>query len=224
MSGPSPSARASAKARIGRILSLLDETDPNPKTALAFSTPLELLVATILSAQATDVLVNKLTPALFAKYRTATDYAAADPEQLAQDVSRINFYRTKARNIQRACAMLVERFGGKVPKRLEELVELPGVARKTANVVLGSAYGITSGIVVDTHVLRVSRRLALTTQTDRDKIEQDLMALVPKPRWIRFGHQLIWHGRRICKAARPLCDQCPLGKPLCPSYRPQDTE
>jgi endonuclease-3 len=198
----SASARAPASARIGKILTALDAAYPDAVTALTFSTPLELLISTILSAQATDVLVNKITPALFAKYRSAADFANADPEALAKDTARINFYRTKARNIQKACRMLVERHGGQVPKRMEELVELPGVARKTANVVLGSAFGIASGVVVDTHVMRVSGRLALTTQTDRDKIEQDLMALVPKPRWIRFGHQLIHHGRQICNAAR----------------------
>ncbi len=219
-----PTKLAPAKQRINPIMKALDKAYPNATTALQFTTPLELLVATILSAQCTDVLVNKVTAELFKKYRTAADYAQADPEMLAKDVSRVNFYRTKAKNIQRACQTLVERFGGRVPDRMEDLVELPGVARKTANVVLGSAYGQQAGIVVDTHVMRVSQRLSLARHTDRDKIEQELISLVPRSKWTLFGHQMIWHGRKICKAARPLCDQCPFGKALCPSYRPQDSE
>jgi len=204
--------------RIEKILRALERAYPDAAIALHFTSPLELLVATILSAQCTDVLVNKVTPDLFKKYRTARAYAEADLAALERDLSRINFYRTKARSIQRACRLLVERFGGQVPDRMEDLLELPGVARKTANVVLGSAFGVQAGIVVDTHVMRVSQRVGLTQHTDRDKIEQDLMALVPRPRWIRFGHQMILHGRAICTAKSPKCRECPLGQALCPSY------
>ncbi|MBI3331095.1 MAG: endonuclease III, partial [Candidatus Omnitrophica bacterium] len=170
------------------------------------------------SAQCTDVLVNTVTPDLFKKHKTARAYAEADLAALERDLARVNFYRNKARSIQRSCRLLVERFGGKVPDRMEDLLELPGVARKTANVVLGNAFHVQAGIVVDTHVLRVSQRLGLTQHTDRDKIEQDLMALVPRPRWIRFGHQVIMHGRAVCQAKSPKCRECPLGKALCPSY------
>ena len=204
--------------RIEKILRALERAYPDAAIALHFTSPLELLVATILSAQCTDVLVNKVTPDLFKKYRTARAYAEADLAALERDLSRINFYRTKARSIQRACRLLVERFGDQVPDRMEDLLELPGVARKTANVVLGSAFGVQAGIVVDTHVMRVSQRVGLTQHTDRDKIEQDLMALVPRPRWIRFGHQMILHGRAICTAKSPKCRECPLGQALCPSY------
>jgi len=204
--------------RIEKILRALERAYPDAAIALHFTSPLELLVATILSAQCTDVLVNKVTPDLFKKYRTARAYAEADLAALERDLARINFYRTKARSIQRACRLLVERFGGQVPDRMEDLLELPGVARKTANVVLGSAFGVQAGIVVDTHVMRVSQRVGLTQHTDRDKIEQDLMALVPRPRWIRFGHQMILHGRAICTAKSPKCRECPLGQALCPSY------
>ena len=208
----------SPDARIRSILQTLDRHYRDAHCALRFSNPLELLVATILSAQCTDVLVNKVTVDLFKKYRTARDFASADVEQLAKDISRINFFRTKARSIKAAAQILVDRFGGRVPDRMEDLIELPGVARKTGNVVLGNAYGIQAGIVVDTHMMRVSQRLGLTTQTDRNKIEQDLMRLVPKARWTKFGHQMIEHGRTICSAKQPLCEECPLGKALCPSY------
>ena len=208
-----------APKRISKILDALERAHPDAACSLNYHSPLELLIATILSAQCTDVLVNNVTPELFKKYRTARDYAAADPAGLERDLSRVNFYRNKAKSIQGACRLIEERFGGKVPDRMEDLLELPGVARKTANVVLGNAFRAPAGIVVDTHVMRLSQRLGLTTQRDRDKIEQELLALVPQPRWIRFGHQMILHGRRVCTAKAPTCAVCPLGKALCPSYQ-----
>jgi endonuclease-3 len=208
-----------AATRLPGILHALDRAYPDAGCTLNYSTPLELLVATILSAQCTDVLVNKVTPDLFRKYRNVADYAAADPAQLERDVSRVNFFRTKAKSIQRACQVMLERFGGKVPSRMEDLLELPGVARKTANVVLGNAFGQPVGVVVDTHVMRLSQRLALTPHTDRDKIEQDLMALLPKPRWTTFSHQIIQHGRQVCRAKAPQCSTCQIGEALCPSFQ-----
>jgi endonuclease-3 len=210
---------APAPKRISRILGALERAYPDAACSLNFRNPLELLVATILSAQCTDVLVNKVTADLFAKYRTAQDYAAAPLARLERDVSRVNFYRNKARSIQGACRLLVERFGGKVPNRMEDLLQLPGVARKTANVVLGNAFGVQAGIVVDTHVMRLSQRLGLSAARDRDKIEQDLLALVPRQRWTRFGHEMITHGRRVCTAKAPRCADCPVGQSLCPSYQ-----
>jgi endonuclease-3 len=207
-----------AAKRIGAILGALDRAYPAAACSLRYTTPLELLVATILSAQCTDVLVNQVTVALFKKYRTASDYARAGLAALERDISRVNFYRNKAKSIRSACQLIVDRFGGEVPGRMDELLELPGVARKTANVVLGNAFGIPAGVVVDTHVMRLSRRIGLSAAQDRDKIELDLMALVPKPRWIRFGHQLIIHGRLVCTARAPRCLRCPLGAALCPSY------
>ncbi len=186
---------------------------------MRFTNPLELLVATILSAQCTDVLVNLVTASLFQRYRTAQDYAKTPPAQLERDLSRVNFYRMKAKNIQATCRLLVERWGGEVPRRMDELLQLPGVARKTANVVLGSAFHAQAGIVVDTHVMRLSQRMGLSAQTDRDKIERDLMALIPRAQWIRFGHRMIAHGRACCTAKAPKCRECPLGASLCPSYR-----
>lgn len=207
------------RTRVTRILTTLAETYPDARCSLDFRSPLELLVATILSAQCRDALVNKITPALFAKYRTALDYAKASLAELEGDVSRVNFYRSKARSIKLACQAIVEQFGGRVPRTMEELVSLRGVARKTANVVLGNAYGIPSGVVVDTHVMRVSQRLKLTARTDRDKIEQDLMRLVAQKHWTAFAHRVIQHGRQLCKAQNPLCARCPLGQALCPSYQ-----
>ena len=204
--------------RARRVFEALAKAYPEARCSLNFRTPLELLVATILSAQCTDVLVNNVTPVLFKKYRSAQDYADAEVEQLAQDISRVNFYRNKAKSIKLACQAIVERFGGRVPNRMEELISLHGVARKTANVVLGNAFGVQVGIVVDTHVMRVSQRLKLTTKTDRDKIEQDLMRLVPHGEWTSFSHRMIEHGRRICNARAPRCQECRLGKALCPSY------
>ena len=218
MTGGMQTALAPAPKRIGRILEALERAHPDAVCTLNFRTPLELLVATILSAQCTDVLVNKVTADLFKQYKTAKDYAAASLASLERDVSRVNFYRNKAKSIQGACRLIVERFGGKVPDRMEDLVQLPGVARKTANVVLGNAFGVQAGIVVDTHVMRLSQRLGLTKQQDRDKIERDLLALVPQERWTRFGHEMIVHGRRVCTARTPKCAACPIGKALCPSY------
>ena len=215
---PGMAARAPAAQRMPKILAALQRAYPDAACTLTYSTPLELLVATILSAQCTDVLVNKVTPQLFKKYRTAKAYARAPLPQLERDLSRVNFYRNKAKSIQGACRLLVERFGGRVPNHMEKLLQLPGVARKTANVVLGNAFHVQAGIVVDTHVMRLSQRMGLTAHEDRDKIEQDLMALVPTLRWTRFGHEMIAHGRTICQAKAPKCSECPLGNTLCPSY------
>ncbi|MCX7846767.1 MAG: endonuclease III [bacterium] len=202
-------------ARVKRILAALDATYPNATCALHFSNPLELLVATILSAQCTDERVNQITPLLFKKYRTARDYANADPETLMNEIRSTGFYRNKARHIIAMATQLVQRHGGRVPDTMQELVALPGVARKTANVVLGTAMGKAEGIVVDTHVIRLSGRLALSPHKDPVKIERDLMALVPRERWVRFGHQLSAHGRTICLARKPRCNACPL-RPDCP--------
>ncbi|MBI3312600.1 MAG: endonuclease III [Candidatus Omnitrophica bacterium] len=210
---------APSRQRIGNILKALEQAYPTATCSLRFSNPLELLIATILSAQCTDVLVNKVTLDLFKKYKTANDYAQAGLPELERDISRVNFYRNKAKSIKLACQTIVERFGGKVPPRMEDLLTLQGVARKTANVVLGNAFGIQAGIIVDTHMMRLSQRLGLTSQTNRDKIEHDLMPLVPQHHWTRFSHQMIEHGRHVCKAKTPLCAQCPIGKALCPSYQ-----
>lgn len=205
--------------RVKDIINRLKKAYPKAtRTALNFSNPLELLVATILSAQCTDERVNMVTAKLFKKYRTAEDYARVPLAELERDIKPTGFYRNKAKSIQAAARKLVETFGGRVPQSMEELLTLPGVARKTANVVLGNAFGIASGIVVDTHVLRLSRRLGLTHHTDRDKVEQDLMAIIPKREWITFPHRLIEHGRRICKARKPLCPECVLVD-LCPSWK-----
>ncbi len=190
---------------------------PTAHCELDFSNPLELLIATVLSAQCTDVQVNKVTPALFKKYRTARDYAEADPAELEKDLRAIGLYRAKARNIRACCRLLVHKHGGKVPDTMEALVELPGVGRKTANVVLGNAFGKNMGVVVDTHVARLSGRLGLTRQTDPKKIEPVLMKLVPQKDWTLFSHWLIFHGRRRCKAIKPDCPNCEI-KDLCPSY------
>lgn len=189
---------------------------PEAHCELRFSNPLELLVATILSAQCTDKQVNIVTESLFEKYRSARDYAEADPEALAHDIRRIGLFRNKARNIQSCCRVLVEEHGGTVPASMEALIALDGVGRKTANVVLGNAFGIESGIVVDTHVARLSQRLRLTTQTHPEKIEQDLMQWVARSDWTLFSHWLIWHGRRRCGARSPDCGACEV-RDLCPS-------
>ncbi len=207
------------KTRIPRILKVLDKQHPKANCTLDHKSPLELLVATILSAQCTDALVNKVTPDLFKKYKTAKDYAKAPLPQLEKNISKVNFYRNKAKSIQGAAQVMVDDFGGKVPGTMDELITLPGVARKTANVILGNAFGVAAGVVVDTHVMRLSQRMGLSSQKDRDKIEQDLMALVPKNRWTRFGHEMILHGRTICKAKAPLCEDCGIGKALCPSFQ-----
>ena len=187
---------------------------PDAKCALRFSNPLELLIATILSAQCTDVRVNLVTPALFAKYKRAADYAAAPPGELERMIQSTGFFRNKAKAIRAACKDIVEKHGGAVPATLEQLCALPGVGRKTANVVLGNAFG-TPGVVVDTHVLRVSQRLGLTRNREPEKIEQDLMKLFPPRRWTMLSHELIQLGRTCCKAPKPRCWECPL-QPLCP--------
>ena len=213
------SSTTSPRQRIHAILEALQHAHPDATCSLNYRTPLELLVATMLSAQCTDVLADKVTPELFRKYRTAADYARAPLDQLERDMSRVNFYRNKAKSIKAACRILVSEYGGTVPPQMEDLVKLPGVARKTANVVLGNAFGQQVGVVVDTHVMRLSQRMALTTQTDRNKIERDLMALVLQPQWTTFGHRMIAHGRTICTAKAPKCVACPVGKALCPSYQ-----
>ncbi|MGA8572053.1 MAG: endonuclease III [Desulfobaccales bacterium] len=196
-------------AKIGPILKLLDEHYPQVHVTLDFKNPLELLVATILSAQCTDERVNRVTEALFAKYASAADYARAPLEELERDIYQTGFYHNKAKSLKALGQALVEHHRGQVPVSLEELVKLPGIGRKTANVVLGNAFGIP-GIVVDTHCGRVSQRLGLTRAKDPVKIEFDLMGLVPKERWTRFSLQLIWHGRAICTARDPKCPRCPL--------------
>jgi len=187
-----------------------------PLTALNFTTPFELMVATILSAQTTDVQVNKVTPGLFRKYKDTEAFAKAKPEQIARDINSVNFFNNKAKNIQKAAVMVLELFGGTVPRTMEELVTLPGVARKTANIVLSSAFGINEGIAVDTHVKRLSYLLKLTKHTDPVKIEQDLLAITPKKEWANFSHLLIYHGRAVCQARRPNHAECVLND-LCPS-------
>ena len=188
---------------------------PEPQIALDFTTPLDLLVATIMSAQTTDKLVNTLTPALFKKYPTAKDYAEADVDDIRQLISKVNFAGNKAKNIKAAAQIIVEKHGGKVPDAMEALDALPGVARKTANVVLGQAFHKAEGIVIDTHMIRMSNKLGLTTQKDPVKIEQDLMKIVPKDEWITFPARLILHGRHFCTAKPHDCSNCPLGD-LCP--------
>lgn len=193
-----------------KIFSALDHLFPNVECALHHADAFQLLVATILSAQCTDVRVNMVTPELFRKYPTPHDFAAVSPEALAEDVRSTGFFRNKAKNIVGSAKRIVENHGGEVPRTMEEMLALPGVARKTANVVLGTAYNIASGIVVDTHVYRIAHRLKLSLQDTPEKIEQDLIKLVPKDRWISFGHQVIWFGRKICVARKPLCADCPL--------------
>ncbi len=209
-------AKAAERARIEKILSGLDSAYPDAKCALNHRNPLELLVATILSAQCTDERVNIVTRELFRTYRTAAQYAEAPQAVLEEAIRSTGFYRNKAKSVQGACRKIVAGHGGRVPDRMEDLLELPGVARKTANVVLGVAYGKAEGIVVDTHVLRLSRRLELTTEDTPEKIEQDLMRRIPRDRWILFSHQMIQHGRKICKARNPLCLVCPI-ETLCRS-------
>jgi len=198
------------------IIELLEKEHRDAKIALNHTNPLELLIATILSAQCTDERVNIVTKTLFKKYRSIEDYAGADLKELEQDIRSTGFYRNKARNIKKCCQMILDKFGSQVPKTMEEILELPGVARKTANIVLSNAYGVVEGIAVDTHVRRLSRRLKLTANDNPDKIEQDLMKLVPKSKWMRFTELLIFHGRKTCTAKRPKCETCVVNK-LCPS-------
>lgn len=216
MAEPSTKLSAAEEKRAREVVAELYRLYPDAKCSLDFTTPLELLVATILSAQCTDVLVNSVTPALFKKYQTAADYANAPLEELEQDIRKTGFYRSKAKHLQNAGGMLVERYGSDVPRTMAELTALPGVARKTANVVMGNAYGIVEGVVVDTHVGRLARRLGLTTSDDPVRVEQDLMALVPQKDWLPLSHMLIYHGRAVCQARRPLCEACTLVA-LCPT-------
>jgi endonuclease-3 len=209
-------AIAPATERISEIIRLLHETYPDIRCELDFSTALELLVATILSAQCTDVRVNMVTPALFARYPTAQAYAEAEISELEEMIRSTGFYHNKAKSIQSAARRLVEVYGGEVPAEMKELLTLSGVARKTANVVLGNVFGIADGVVVDTHVKRLAGRLALTPETTPEKIERDLMLLVPREEWIDISHLLIFQGRRICNARKPNCVECTI-QHLCPS-------
>jgi endonuclease III len=204
------------KTRTNTIVKLLKKEFPDARTALEFSNPLQLLISTILSAQCTDVRVNMVTPTLFAKYRSVKDFAEADRSEFETEIKSIGFYRVKAKHIIEASKKIVAQFGGQVPKKMDELLSLPGVGRKTANCILGGAYGIQSGIVVDTHVIRLANRLRLTKSDVPDKIEIDLMKFVPKKEWYRFSNLLILHGRKTCKARRPLCEKCVL-RNVCPS-------
>ena len=201
-------------ARIKKILARLEKVHPDARLALDFTNPLELLIALILAAQARDDLVNKITVDLFQTYRNAADYANAPPALLIKQIGKINFYRNKAKSIHNCCKELVERFGGQVPDNLNDLVSLPGVGRKTANIVLGNAFGQQT-IGVDTHVMRLSQRLGFTKKTDPDKIEADLTAIVPEKQRVRFCHLMQYHGRRVCVAKKPKCPQCTIND-LCP--------
>ena len=204
--------RGTAPERVRAILEKLDEAYPAATCALTHDNPFQLLISTILSAQCTDVRVNQVTATLYKKYPTPETFAYANPKELEQDIRPTGFFRNKTKSIMGASKQIVEEMHGQVPKTMEELLTLPGVARKTANVVLGTAFGIAAGVVVDTHVQRVSRRLDLTRNTDPKKIEQDLMQVIPQAKWILFSHQLIWHGRRVCQARKPRCLDCTLEK------------
>ena len=196
--------------RVAAILMKLDEAYPAATCELQHENPFELLISTILSAQCTDTRVNQVTETLFKKYPSPEAFAYATPRELEQDVRPTGFFRNKTKSIMGASKAIVEQFGGRVPRTMEEMLTLPGVARKTANVVLGTAYGIPSGVVVDTHVQRLSERLDLSRNSEPKKIEQDLMGVIPQERWILFSHQLIWHGRRVCQARKPKCAACNL--------------
>ncbi len=202
--------------RVAAILAHLQEAYPDASCSLHFRSPLELLIATMLSAQCTDERVNRVTPGLFARYPSAQAFAEAPIGELEEAIRSTGFYHNKARNIQAACRQLVDEYGGEVPRTMAQLLRLPGVARKTANVVLGNAFGIIEGVVVDTHVGRISRRLGFTSNEDPQKVETDLMAIIPRERWLDYAHQLILFGRAVCKAPRPLCGGCMLAA-LCPS-------
>ncbi len=205
-----------ASERVARLIKIWPKIYPDAHTELNFKNPLELLIATILSAQCTDKRVNMVTPFLFKKYRSAKDYAAAPQAELETAIKSTGFFRNKTKSIRAATSTIASKFGGKVPDSMEKLRELPGVGRKTANVVLGNAFRINEGIVVDTHVIRLSQRLGLTKHKDPEKIEQDLMKLVPKEHWTVWSHWLIWHGRRRCFARKPDCANCEVFR-LCPS-------
>jgi endonuclease-3 len=218
-SRPANSAANSKKAaagtdpkRVGAILAKLDEAYPDATCELKHDNPFQLLISTILSAQCTDVRVNQVAETLYKKYPTPEAFAHANPSELEQDVRPTGFFRNKTKSIMGASKAILQNFGGQVPRTMEEMLTLPGAARKTANVVLGTAFGIASGVVVDTHVIRISNRLDLTRNEDPKKIEQDLMQVIPKEKWIRFSHQIIWHGRRVCIARKPKCVECNLEK------------
>lgn len=214
-SAKSSSAKTDPK-RVAAILKKLDEAYPDATCELNHSSAFELLIATILSAQCTDVRVNQVTATLFKKYPTPEALAHANPSELEQDIRPTGFFRNKTKSVIGASKAVLERFGGRVPRTMDEMLTIPGAARKTSNVVLGTAYGIASGVVVDTHVQRLSNRLELTSNEDPKKIEQDLMKILPQDRWIFFSHQLIWHGRRVCYARNPKCTDCNL-ESLCHS-------
>ena len=199
-----------------RIIELLELEYPNAKTALNYRNPVEMLIATILSAQTTDTQVNIVTKSLFKKYQKPEDYANADLSELEQDIRSTGFYRNKAKNVKKTGQLLVEKYNSQVPRKMDELIKLPGVARKTANIVLSNAYGIVAGIAVDTHVRRLSQRLGLTRNKNPDKIEKDLMQIVPKSNWEKITDLLIFHGRNVCTARKPKCNICVLNK-ICPS-------
>src|SRR6266853_1740483 len=208
--------RPASPEQVSAIIAELRRLYPDAKTSLNFSNPLELLVATQLSAQCTDERVNIVTADLFKKYRRVEDYATVSQEKLEQDIRSTGFYRNKAKNIRAACQRIITNYDGEVPRTMADLLTLPGVARKTANVVLGNAFGIVEGFVVDTHIGRLARRFGWTTNEDPVKVEQDLMRLVPRQDWLDLSHLMIYHGRAICQARKPLCEQCSLVK-LCPS-------
>ncbi len=208
-------ATAEGRRHAAKIVRRLAHAYPHAHCSLDFRTPLELAIATILSAQCTDKRVNLVTPDLFAKYPTAAEYATAPLKELEKDIQTTGFFRNKAKSIKGCCRGLVEDYNGKVPRDLDALVKLPGIGRKTANVILGTAYGLASGVVVDTHVTRLSRRMGLSTHKDAVKIERDLMALIPKKEWISFSHRMILHGRNVCTARKPRCEDCPLND-VCP--------
>jgi endonuclease III len=209
-----PKSAAERKARVARILQILDQTYPNVTCALDHANAWQLLVATILSAQCTDKRVNMVTPNLFKRYPRVTDLAHAHPAEVSDLIRTTGFFNNKTKSIIGAAKKLLAEHGGKVPRTMEELLKVPGAARKTANVVLGTAYGIANGVVVDTHVQRISRRLDLTKESTPEKIERDLMKTIPRDRWILFSHQVIHHGRKLCLARTPKCGECPLNE-LC---------
>ncbi|HIH18451.1 TPA: endonuclease III [Candidatus Micrarchaeota archaeon] len=208
-------SKAKRKERALKILSSLKRAYPEASCSLDHSSPLELLISTILSAQCTDERVNKVTPALFARFRTARSFADADIAELESFARSTGFFRNKAKNIKAACRIISERHNGKVPKTMEEMLELPGVARKTANIVLGNAYGVIEGVPVDTHAIRLSRLMGLTKNHDQNKIERDLMKLIPREDWLNISNLFVHHGRAVCIARRPACSKCPVNK-LCP--------
>ena len=212
--GAAPKHAGTDPQRVRAILQKLDEAYPDVGCALEHKNPFQLLISTILSAQCTDVRVNQVTKTLYQKYRTPKDFAYANPVEVEQEIRSTGFFRSKTKSILGASRKIVEEFAGEVPRTMEQLLTLPGVARKTANVVLGTGFGIAVGVVVDTHVIRLSGRLDLSRNTDPKKIEQDLMQVIPQNKWILFSHQLIWHGRKVCQARNPKCSECNL-EPLC---------